>query len=290
MDKNIFLKKYLENCNMCPRNCFVNRIVDEKGVCNTGRYAMVSSYNLHYGEEPPLSGFRGSGTIFFTGCNLKCIYCQNYPISQLMNGNEVSEEKLAQMMLILQAQGAHNINFVTPSHVIPQIIIALSIAKEKGLNIPIVYNTSSYDKVDSLKLLHGLVDIYLADIRYMDPKSSLLYSSAEDYPEIVKLSIKEMHNQVSDLVVDEYGIASKGLIIRLLILPNDISQTEKALEFIANEISVNTYISLMSQYFPAYRAFEYPEISRRISKNEYYKVKQKMLDLGLKNGWIQPPP
>jgi len=262
-------------------------VAGEIGYCKTGLLPVVSSYNLHFGEEPPISGFRGSGTIFFTHCNMRCIYCQNYPISQLGVGKEVTIERLAKMMLELQSRGAHNINFVTPSHLTVQIIAATRLARDEGLKIPIVYNTSGYDSLFQLRLLEGIVDIYLADMRYSDNKISLRYSDAPDYVEVNRRAIKEMHRQVGDLECDSEGIAKRGLIIRHLVLPEGYSGSEEIFNFLAKEVSKNTYVSLMSQYFPAYRAPEDPIIGRRITQREYDLARAAMLSSGLKNGWIQ---
>ncbi|MGB9561261.1 MAG: radical SAM protein [bacterium] len=279
--------RILSCCVLCPRRCGVNRVEGELGHCRTGIKPVVSSYNLHFGEEPPISGENGSGTIFFTYCNLNCIYCQNYPISQLGVGEEVSLNELVGMMLQLQSRGAHNINFVTPSHITIQVIKAVSLARAKGLKIPIVYNTSGYDSLFQLKLLEGTVDIYLADMRYSDNRVAKRYSGVDDYVEVNRKAIKEMHRQVGDLKLDENGIAYKGLLIRHLILPNNLSGSKEIFEFIAKEISRDTYISLMSQYFPAYKAPYDSMINRRITKEEYEKAKEFMFQFGLHNGWLQ---
>ncbi len=280
--------KRLESCNLCPWRCGVNRLKNEKrGVCRSGLNPMVSSYNLHFGEEPVLSGTRGSGTIFFTNCTLRCVFCQNFPISQLGAGKEYSVEELAEMMLELQAKGAHNINFVTPSHFIAQILKATLIAAEKGLSIPLVYNTSGYDAVDALRLLDGVVDIYLPDIKYSDNRVAKKYSRAKNCVEVNRAALKEMHRQVGDLVVDEEGIAVRGLIIRHLVLPNGLAGTKEAMEFIAKELSPNTVVSLMSQYFPAHKAHDYPELSRSITAEEYLEAIKYLEEAGLRRGWIQ---
>lgn len=278
---------YLESCRLCPRECRVNRLRGEKGTCGVDARLWVSSYGPHYGEEPPLSGTNGSGTIFFTYCNLKCIYCQNYTISQLGDGGIVSEEDLANMMLNLERLGCHNINLVTPTHFVPQILSALFIAVEKGLSIPIVYNTSGYDSLEVLKLLDGIVDIYLPDMRYSSEEYAVRYSSAPRYPEINKLAVKEMFRQVGNLVLDKYGVAKRGLIIRHLVMPDDISGTEDVLRFIAEEISKDTYISLMAQYRPMYRAQDFPPLNRRITREEYKRALEIAKNLGLRNVWTQ---
>ena len=278
----------LESCRVCPRECGVNRLKNDKlGFCRSGLNPVISSVSPHHGEEPPLSGTKGSGTIFFTNCNLRCIYCQNYPISQMGNGEERTPGELACQMLWLQEQGCHNLNLVTPTHFMPQILKALGIARERGFDLPIVYNTSGYDSLESLKLLDGIVDIYLPDMRYSDDKTSLQYSIAPHYSEINRIAIKEMYRQVGNLVIDENGIAKRGLIIRHLILPCGLSGTERIMKFLAEEISKDVYISLMSQYFPAYKAHEFKELSRRITAEEHEEAYQIMQKYGLENGWVQ---
>ncbi|MBC7319369.1 radical SAM protein [bacterium] len=278
---------YLESCRLCPRECGANRLKGEKGICGVDVRLWVSSYGPHYGEEPPLSGNSGSGTIFFTYCNLKCVYCQNYTISQLGDGDIVSEEDLANMMLYLQRLGCHNINLVTPTHFVPQILSALVMAVEKGLSIPIVYNTSGYEKLETLKLLDGIVDIYLPDMRYSSSVYAVKYSSAPRYPDVNRLAVREMFRQVGNLVLDERGIAKKGLIIRHLVMPEDISGTESVLKFIAEEISKDTYISLMAQYRPEYKAQDFPPLNRRITREEYKRAIEIAKNLGLRNVWTQ---
>ena len=279
--------KLLSPCGVCPRKCGAKRLEGEKGFCRSGEEVIVSSYNAHFGEEPPLVGNFGSGTIFFTNCNLKCVYCQNYPISQLGNGNKVSLSELAKIMLALQKRKCHNINFVTPTHFVPQILKSLKIAIKMGLRIPIVYNTSGYESVRTLKLLDGIVDIYLPDARYADNETARKYSSAPNYFEIMKKALKEMHRQVGDLVMDKIGIAYSGLIVRHLVLPEGLSGTKKIMHFIAKKISLHTYISLMTQYFPAYNAKQFPPLSRRINKEEYKEALQAFKEENLENGWFQ---
>ena len=260
----------LEKCDICPRECGANRLIGSKGAaCRTGRKAVVSSYNPHFGEEDPLVGTHGSGTIFFTWCNLRCQYCQNYGISQLGHGREVEPEQLAAMMLHLQDMGCHNINLVSPTHVVPQILEALLIAVEKGLRVPLVYNTGGYDSLKTLKLLDGIVDIYMPDMKYSDPEVAWRYSKVKDYPAINKAAVKEMHRQVGDLVLDERGIALKGLLVRHLVLPNGLAGTGEIVRFLAEEVSRNTYLNIMDQYRPCYKAHEIPELSRRITAEEY---------------------
>ncbi len=279
--------KLLSPCEICPRKCGVKRLEGEQGFCRSDEEVIVSSYNAHFGEEPPLSGNFGSGTIFFTNCNLKCVYCQNYPISQLRNGNKVNLSELAKIMLALQKRKCHNINLVTPTHFVPQILKSLKSAIEMGLHIPIVYNTSSYDSVNTLKLLDGIVDIYLPDARYADNKIALKYSSAPGYFEIMKKALREMHRQVGDLSLNRMGVAHSGLIVRHLVLPEGLSDTGKIMRFIAREISPHTYISLMAQYFPAYQAGQFPPLSRRINREEYREALQAFKEEGLENGWFQ---
>ncbi|MFH1612458.1 MAG: radical SAM protein [bacterium] len=264
--------KLLEKCMLCPRKCGINRLKNEYGFCKSKLLPKVSSYNLHHGEEPPISGTNGSGTIFFTNCNLKCVFCQNYPISQLETVNEVSLDKLAEMMIYLQKIGSHNINFVTPTHFVPQILASLEIAIKNGLNIPLVYNTNGYDSVKILKILNGIIDIYLPDMKYIDTKMAEKYSSVSNYSEFNLKAIKEIFRQKGDaLILDENGIAQNGIIIRHLVLPKNISGTEDVLKIISN-LSKNIHISFMSQYFPANKSSLYPEINRKITKQEYKKA------------------
>jgi len=279
--------KLLSSCEVCPHKCRVNRLKGEQGICRSGEEVIVSSYNAHFGEEPPLVGNFGSGTIFFTNCNLKCVYCQNYPISQLGNGNKVSLSELAKIMLALQKRKCHNINLVTPTHFVPQILKSLKLAIKMGLRIPIVYNTSGYESVETLKLLDGVVDIYLPDARYADNEIAKKYSAAPNYFEIMKKALKEMHRQVRDLVTDKIGVARSGLIVRHLVLPRGVSGTKKIMRFIAREISPHTYVSLMAQYFPAYQAGQFPAISRRINKEEYKEALEAFKEENLENGWFQ---
>jgi putative pyruvate formate lyase activating enzyme len=279
--------KMLEACCICPRRCKVNRLKDERGFCKTVLLPQVCSFMPHHGEEPPISGTKGSGTIFFSHCNMACVYCQNYEFSQLGEGREVDFAQLAQFMLELQQMGCHNINLVTPTHVMPQILKALSMAIPKGLKIPIVYNTGGYELPEMIKLLDGIVDIYLPDMRYADSDAAIKYSSAPDYPKYNQPAVKEMHQQVGVAKIYNQGIIKRGVIIRHLVLPHHISGTEKIMKFIAEEISKDTYISLMSQYFPCYKAPQLKEISRRISYQEYEEAKAIMQRYGLNNGWIQ---
>ncbi len=277
----------LESCRVCPRGCGVNRLKNETGFCDMGANPVVSSDNLHHGEEPPISGYRGSGTIFLTGCNLGCVFCQNYPISHLGHGNPVSVEGLADMMLRLQKRGAHNINFVTPTHFAPQLMEALLLAYKKGLEIPIVYNCGGYESMEMLRLWNGIVDIYMPDMKYSDSGMAERYSSAGNYPEVNREAVLEMARQVGDLVIDDEGIARQGLLIRHLVLPEDVSGTRDILRFISEEISTETYISLMSQYFPAYEAVDSPPMNRGITPDEYARAKDFLEFHGLNRGWVQ---
>ncbi|GBC98141.1 hypothetical protein HRbin17_00638 [bacterium HR17] len=265
-------QEMLKGCRVCPRNCDVNRWEGQLGTCASGRYAEVASFFPHFGEEDCLRGWRGSGTIFFTHCNLKCVFCQNFDISrQGIGGRPVTPDELADIMLYLQDLGCHNINFVTPEHVVPQIIEAIPIAVEKGLRLPIVYNTSAYDSMESLALMEGIVDIYMPDFKYWDAAKAKRYLKAEDYPEVARRTIKEMHRQVGDLVFDENGLALRGLLIRHLVMPGALDDTREILRWIATELGTNTYVNIMDQYYPAGLVSEqrYPEINRRITAEEY---------------------
>jgi putative pyruvate formate lyase activating enzyme len=259
----------LENCRLCPRECEVNRMEDKKGICRTGKSAMVSSYSPHFGEELPLVGTNGSGTIFITNCNLLCVFCQNWDISHLGEGSAVTSKNLAGMMLSLQRQGCHNINFVTPTHVVSQILDALPYAIDGGLNVPLVYNTSGYDAVESIKLLDGIFDIYMPDFKFWDPEMALKYLKASDYPEKARDAIKEMHRQVGDLTLDQNGIASRGILLRHLVMPAGVAGTREIMRFIAREISSNTYVNIMDQYHPCGSANKHPPLNRRITRAEY---------------------
>lgn len=277
----------LSNCDICPRECGVNRIMGQKGVCESDYKLFISSYHLHFGEEKPISGFNGSGTIFFTNCSLRCIFCQNYEISNLGEGYEIEIEGLAKIMLHLQNLSAHNINLVTPTHYLPQIILALSIAVENGLKIPIVYNTSGYEKVEILKYLDGIVDIYLPDAKYMDNELSLKLSKAKDYLRVNEKALIEMKRQVKNYEFDEKGIILRGVIVRHLILPNNIENSKKVLEMLYKNFGKDILISLMTQYHPCFKAVHDPEIGRRITKSEFNEVYNYFKNLGFDESLVQ---
>ena len=285
------LEARLRSCDICPRECGVNRLENELGFCHSGRQPIVSSVCAHHGEEPVLSGGKGSGTIFFGNCNLRCVYCQNYQISQdykVQKHNEIDTRTLAGHMLYLQDRlKCHNINFVSPVHFVPQIVRAIFEAVSKGLRLPLVYNTSSYDSLETLRELDGIMDIYLADLRYASDKWGKRFSKAPDYVERARIAIKEMNRQVGNLVIDDAGVAQKGLIIRHLVLPNRIAGSKESLTWLAREISPEVAVSVMSQYHPAHRAGQFPLLSRRVSAAEYAEVVKLVEELGLENGWLQ---
>jgi putative pyruvate formate lyase activating enzyme len=271
----------LENCELCPRRCGVNRLQGEKGYCGTGRKARVASYNAHFGEESPLVGKFGSGTIFFSSCNLLCSFCQNYEISHMREGMDVEPQHIAEMMIRLANGGCHNINFVTPTHVVPQILESLPIAIERGLRVPLVYNCGGYEMVETIKLLEGVIDIYMPDFKFWEPMWSERYCNAGDYKEMACSAIKEMHRQVGDLIINEEGIAERGLLIRHLVMPRDVSSTRQVLKFIAHEISPNTYVNVMDQYRPCGNAYQYEYINRRLSAKEFREAMKMARDVGL---------
>ncbi|MDI6703605.1 MAG: radical SAM protein [bacterium] len=277
------LYQRLASCDLCPRNCRVDRLKGEKGFCRSGAFPIISSVSPHFGEEPELVGRHGSGTIFLTNCNLLCIYCQNYDISHLGYGEEVSTEELAKQMLHLQDIGCHNINLVTPTHFVPQIVQAIYFAVEGGLNIPIIYNSGGYEKVETLRLLNGVVDIYMPDAKYSDPLVSKRYSKAEDYPLVMEDALREMYSQVGDLIIEQ-GIARHGLLVRHLVLPNNLAGSSKIMEFIAS-LSKNTYVNIMDQYRPMYKASEYSELNRPITISEYREVIETAKQCGLYRGF-----
>lgn len=283
LDDKIFrTDEILRSCTLCPRNCKVNRKEGELGFCRTGDKPFISSWGPHYGEESPLVGICGSGTIFFSNCNLGCIFCQNYTISHFDEGTELSFHRLASIMLELQAKGCHNINLVTPTHQVPMILKGLRIAIQNGLCLPIVYNCGGYESLETLQALEGLIDIYMPDFKYLDPGISKKYSLAQDYPEVTKEVLKEMHRQVGDLVINKNRIAERGLLVRHLVMPAGIAGTKDVVRFIADEISPNTYINIMDQYHPCYKAFDYPELNRRITKEEFQQAINASIKVGLK--------
>ena len=259
----------LESCSRCPRTCGVNRLAGESGKCRSTDRAIVSSYGPHFGEESPLVGRGGSGTIFFAYCHLRCVFCQNYPISQFGEGSPVSGEQLATMMLSLQARGCHNINLVSPSHVVPYILDALDIAAGNGLSLPLVYNSSGYDSPETLRLLDGIVDIYMPDMKYADERTAEELSGVKGYPAVNRTAVREMHRQVGDLRVNENAVAERGLLVRHLVLPNRLAGTEDTVRFIAREVSPDTYVNIMAQYHPEHRAHEAPLVSRRLLAGEF---------------------
>ncbi|MFO7524875.1 MAG: radical SAM protein [Ignavibacteriaceae bacterium] len=280
------LQQILANCKICPNECTVNRSEGDRGTyCHSTDEIKISSYAPHFGEEPPLVGFNGSGTIFFANCNLSCVFCQNYDISQLGHGKIISTEDLANIMLWLQIQGCHNINLVTPTHFVPQIVSALVIAVDKGLEIPIVYNCGGYESVETIKLLEDIVDIYMPDIKYSDNKTAAQLSGIKNYWDVVQAAVKEMYRQVGDLHINKRGIAKRGLLIRHLVLPNDFAGSQKVVDLIANDISRNTYINIMDQYYPAYMAEQFSGINRRITNDEFKRVIHYAEQKGLTRGF-----
>jgi len=288
------LNDMLADCRICPRACGVNRIRDQKGFCRVGRDAYVYSYFSHRGEEPPISGTKGSGTIFFSGCNMRCVYCQNYKFSQMnspagdLPGKALSAGELAEIMLELQAQGCHNINLVTPGHVLPQIIAGLVIASGRGLNIPLVYNTGGYESPETIRLLEKAVDIYLVDMRYAAEENAVKYSLAPRYPEFNLSAVKEMCRQRPEAVFDAQGIMREGVIVRHLVLPEDISGTREVLRRLSEAVSPEkVYLSLMSQYLPCNKSGNYRELARRISMEEYSAASDNLSVFGFSNGWVQ---
>jgi putative pyruvate formate lyase activating enzyme len=280
--------KLMNDCTLCPRECHVDRLSGGLGFCRTGEKAKVASLHAHFGEEAPLVGDSGSGTIFFRSCNLLCSFCQNYDISHDAEGGEVEPKDLAVMMLSLQRRGCHNINFVTPSHVVPQILQGLSIAVGQGLHVPLVYNTGGYDNVETLKILEGIFDIYMPDFKFWEERWAEKFCNAPDYRKITAAAIKEMHRQVGDLVVDESGIAVKGLLVRHLVMPNNAANTREIVEFLAEKISKDTYVNVMDQYHPCGKAIADPTINRRITRNEYISALRSAKEAGLHrlDSWI----
>ena len=280
--------EHLDACDLCPRCCGVNRLRGGQGYCRGGELAKVASWNTHFWEEPPISGVRGSGTVFFSNCTAACLFCQNYPISQLGVGQEVSIERLAGMMIELQRRGCHNVNLVTPTHYVPQVLAAVELAAARGLYIPLVYNCSGYETLDTLRLLDGVVDIYLPDAKYADDDVARRLSGFVSYVAHNRATLGEMQRQVgSELVLDQEGVARKGMIVRHLVLPARLSQTAEVLAWIAGCLSPETHVSLMSQYFPAHKAVSHPELGRPISEDEYDEALEAFEQVGLSNGWEQ---
>ena len=277
------LHEILKSCTLCARRCKVDRTEGERGFCRSGMEPLVSSFFPHFGEEDPLRGSRGSGTIFLANCNLRCVYCQNWELSHLGQGEPMSPEELAQVMLHLQRLGCYNINFVTPTHFAPQLIEGVRLAAAQGLRIPIVWNCGGYESVETLRLLEGIVDIYMPDIKYGTEPPARRYSAAPDYFEVAKAAVREMHRQVGDLVIED-GLAVRGLLIRHLVLPDGLAGSKEVLEFIAS-LSKGSYVNIMDQYHPCYRAFDYPELARRITLEEYEKVVKLAWSLGLRRGF-----
>lgn len=274
-------ERVLESCSLCPRRCRANRLRGEKGYCRAGRLPAVSSYNPHFGEEEPLVGIHGSGTIFLTHCNLLCLFCQNYDISHEEHGREVGADRLAEMMLELQGLGCHNINFVTPTHYVPQILKALALAAAGGLSVPLVYNTGGYDAVETLRLLDGIFDIYMPDLKFMDKAAAEKFCDAPDYPQAAQAAILEMHRQVGDLVLDEQGIAQRGLLVRHLVLPEGLAGTREALHFLAAQVSRNTYVNIMDQYRPCGEVTPRSPLRRRITQKEFEEALRAAQEEGL---------
>ena len=288
------LEQLLESCTVCPRDCLNNRLNNEIAACYSGRLPIVSSYTAHFGEEPPLVGTKGAGNVFFGNCNLRCVYCQNYQISQRHKEeikNEVTHERLAEMLLELQARGCHNVNFVSPTHFAPQMARSILIAAQQGLRLPVVYNTNAYDAVSVLRLLDGIVDIYLPDLKYADDESGYLYSKVSGYKDFSRAALLEMFRQTGDeLVFDENGLLKRGLVVRLLVLPNDIGSVRESIEWIRDELSPRVAISLMAQYYPTHQAAtnkRFVLLSRRIRESEWYKATAALEDLGMTEGWVQ---
>ncbi len=276
----VALHERLRRCTLCPHRCGVDRVMDQRGRCKSGIYPVVSSYSAHFGEEAPLVGAHGSGTIFFTNCNLSCIFCQNFDISHLGRGEEISFEELAGIMLLLQKRGCHNINCVTPTHMNYAIVRALQVAIPRGLRVPLVYNSGGYDLVEIIRIMEGVNDIYMPDFKYMDPDAAGRLSGAWDYPEMAISALSEMYRQTGDLKLDKNGIAQRGLLVRHLVLPNNCAATDRVINFIA-ELSAQTYLNIMNQYHPEYRAGECFDLRRRITLQEYDEAVEHALSCGL---------
>lgn len=276
------LREILSDCVLCPRECHVNRLIGKRGVCRTGVVPLVCSAHPHFGEEPPLTGWGGSGTIFLTNCNLRCVFCQNHEISQGGEGAEVSTDELSGMMVSLQRQGCHNINFVTPTHQVAAIVEALPRAVENGLSVPLVYNCGGYEETSALRLLDGIFDIYMPDIKYGDDVIAKRLSGVPDYVKKVKQAVIEMHRQAGDLVIDKNGVALRGLIIRHLVLPNGLAGTREVMRFIAKEVSPYSYVNIMDQYRPCHRAYDFPELARRVTADEFEEAVNMAKEEGIK--------
>lgn len=283
-----FFKSHLEHCTLCPRQCGADRLSGEMGLCKADSRLRVASYCLHRGEEPPISGTAGSGTVFFSNCTMNCVYCQNYPISQLGHGNTIEIADLAAMMLDLQEKGAHNINLVTPTHYLPHIVEAICTAREHGLTLPIVSNTSGYERPEIIRMLEGLVQIYLVDMRYSRSRTSARYSDAADYPQYNREAVKEMLARVGPMDYSE-GPAEAGVLIRHLVLPSMLEETQEILQFIAGRLPPSVPVSLMTQYFPANHAVRHPEINRKITRREYEVALGFLEEAGIDRGWVQDP-
>lgn len=276
---------FLESCTLCPRECKINRLKGKVGVCGAGSDLVVSSVSPHFGEERPLVGHGGSGTIFLAHCNLKCVFCQNYNISHLAQGEKISSEELATHMVTLQQTGCHNINFVTPTHVVPQLLTAMPKAIERGLHLPLVYNCGGYESLEVIKLLDGIIDIYMPDAKFADSAEARKYCKATDYPEVNKQVLKEMHRQTGVLKINRQGVAERGLLIRHLVMPGRVAGSEKILRFIAEALSTESYVNIMAQYYPQFEAAYYPELNRRITPQEYHEVIVLARSFGLHRGF-----
>ncbi len=288
------LEALLESCTICPRDCGNNRLRDEIAACYSGRLPIVSSYTAHFGEEPALAGTRGAGNIFFGNCNLRCVYCQNYQISQThkeQRRNEITHERLAEMMLELQARGCHNINFVSPTHFAPQMVRAIYLAAQQGLRLPIVYNTNAYDAVAVLRLLENIVSVYLPDFKYAENESGYVYSKVRGYADHARAALVEMHRQTGDeLVFDDEGLLQRGLVVRLLVLPNDLADVRESLRWIRDNLGRRVAISLMAQYYATHQAATNPRyalLSRRITQTEWWRAVEALETLGMEEGWMQ---
>jgi putative pyruvate formate lyase activating enzyme len=287
-DRVDFFRSHLEHCTLCPRRCGVNRLAGERGFCKAGSRLKVASYCLHRGEEPPVSGTAGSGTIFFSDCTMECLYCQNYPISQMGYGNPTEVADLAGMMLDLERRGAHNINLVTPTHYLPHIVEAVAIARDRGLKLPVLSNTSGYERPEIIRMLEGVVQIYLTDMRYSRSETASRYSRAPDYPKWNRASVKEMVDTAGPLAC-RGGIATSGVIVRHLLLPSLLAETREILGFVSGELPRSVPLSLMTQYFPAHRAREHPELDRKITPGEYLEALELMDEFAIESGWVQDP-